>query len=103
MDGDCTGYSTSAPDFRINWTGDSSNLRIFFVSDEGEDATLIVNDASANWHCNDDSDAGVDPLVDIENPPEGQIDIWVGSYSSGDFIIGTLYITELNYAPDNLP
>lgn len=100
---DCTGYATAAPDFRINWSGDATNLRIFFVSDEGEDATLVINDATANWHCNDDHGAGLDPLVDIESPPEGQFDVWVGSYSSGEFIVGTLYITEMDYAPDNLP
>ena len=103
LDSGCTGYATSAPDFRINWSGDAANLRIFFVSDEGEDATLVINDATANWHCNDDHTSGLDPLVDIENPPEGQFDIWVGSYSSSEFIVGTLYITEMDYAPDNLP
>ena len=93
---DCTGYATSAPDFRIQWSGSSSNLRIFFVADdENEDATLIVNDARGNYYCNDDF-SGWNPLVDIPNPAEGQIDIWVGSYSSSDYVAGTLYVTELD-------
>ncbi|MGD1991951.1 MAG: hypothetical protein PVI59_02050 [Anaerolineae bacterium] len=102
LDGDCTGYATGAPDFRINWTGASANLRIFFVADGGEDATMIINDATASWYCNDDY-AGLDPLVDIQNPPEGQYDIWVGSHSSDEFIPGTLYITEMDYTPQDLP
>jgi len=92
----CTGYASSAPDFRINWSGTASRLRIFFVADGNfEDATMIVNDASGRWHCNDDH-TGLNPLVEINNPPAGQMDVWVGSYSSGDFIAGTLYITELD-------
>jgi serine protease Do len=104
LGGGCTGYATSAPDFRILFTGPSNNLRIFFVSDGGEDATLIVNDPSGAWLCNDDAPSGGwDPQVDVQNASDGQYDIWVGSYSSGEFIAGTLYITELNYTPINLP
>jgi hypothetical protein len=97
---DCTGYAASTPDYRINFSGSSPNLRIFFVSDSGVDTTLIVNDATASWFCNDDftSDSG-DPLVDIPNPTSGQIDIWVGTYTSGEFASGTLYVTESNITP----
>jgi len=97
---DCTGYAASAPDYRINYSGSSPKLRIFFVSDSGTDTTLIVNDATANWLCNDDFISGSgDPLVDIPNPTIGQIDIWVGTYSSGDFASGTLYVTEADLTP----
>ena len=100
---DCLGYAATAPDLRLQWTGDSPNLRIFFVADGGEDTTLIVNDANGTWHCNDDSPfGGVDPLVDIPSPPEGQYDIWVGSYEAGAYVEGTLYITEMDIYPGNL-
>ena len=94
----CTGYATTSPDFRINWSGSSSRLRIFFVASGGEDTTLIVNDAGGGWHCNDDS-AGLDPMVELTNPAAGQIDVWVGSYASGDFVSGTLYVSELSIGP----
>lgn len=35
-------------------------------------------------------------MVIMRNPLEGQYDVWIGSYSSGDSISGTLYFTELN-------
>lgn len=97
---DCTGYAASAPDYRINYSGSSSKLSIFFVSDTGSDTTLIVNDASASWLCNDDfNSSSGDPLVDILNPATGQIEIWVGTYTSGDLASGTLYITERDLTP----
>ena len=102
LDFTCGGYASSAPDYRINLEGDSAELRIFFVSDGGEDATLIVNDPYANWFCNDDF-SGWDPMVAIENAASGQYDIWVGSYSADEYIAGTLYVTELDYDPGNLP
>ena len=99
----CTGYTTSAPDLRINCSGTTSNLRIFFVADNpSDDTTLIVNDPFGAWHCNDDF-SGWNPLVDLPNLSDGQIDIWIGSYASGEFVGGTLYITELSYDPGNLP
>jgi serine protease Do len=96
----CTGYATSAPDYRINWSGSTSRLRIFFVGEGGEDTTLIVNEASGSWNCSDDY-SGFDPMVELNNPASGQIDIWVGSYGSGEFVNGTLYITELSYDPSD--
>jgi len=97
---DCTGFAASTPDFRINYSGSSSNLRIFFVADSANDTTLIVNEASGNWLCNDDFISGSgDPLVDLPNPATGQIEIWVGTYLSGDFTSGTLYVTETDLTP----
>jgi serine protease Do len=99
---DCGGYATSAPDLRLNLTDGSDVLRIFFVADESEDATLIINDPYGNWYCNDDF-SGWDPMIVLENAESGQYDLWVGSYSADEYIIGTLYITEMDYDPGNLP
>jgi serine protease Do len=102
LGGGCRGYATSAPDFRLNLSGNSSRIRIFFVADTpGDDATLIINDANANWRCNDDSSGTLNPMVEIMNPPNGQYDIWIGSYRSGEYIGGTLYITELTQDPSD--
>jgi serine protease Do len=95
----CTGYAAIAPDYRLNWTGDTDELRIFFAAEDGSDTTLLINQADGTWLCDDDSDFGLDPLIAIENPAPGQYDIWVGSYSAGDFIDGTLHITELDLEP----
>jgi serine protease Do len=98
---DCTGYAASSPDYRLEWSGGGSRLRFYFDPVvAGEDATLIINDAEGNWICNDDF-SGLNPVVDIANPTEGQYDIWVGSFTSDDFLDGVLVITELDLLPED--
>lgn len=59
------------------------------------DAILLVNDASGNWHYNDDTGYGSDPRINLRGsaPLNGRMDIWVGSYSGetcyGDLILET--------------
>lgn len=97
---DCAGYTASAPEIKINYSGNASRLRIFFVADTGKDTTLIVRDSSDKWLCNDDFIPGSgDPLVDISSPETGQFDIWVGTYMPGDHSSGTLYITGSDLTP----
>jgi hypothetical protein len=69
-------------------------LRFFVRASGSGDTTLLINDASGNWHCNDDS-SGLNPMVSINNPPSGQYDIWVGSYRAGENLSSQLFITEL--------
>lgn len=89
----CLGNVTRQPDFILNYQNAAGFLR-FFAESSG-DVTLIVNDAQGNWHCNDDSNGGLNPMVDIRNPPSGQYDVWVGSYQSDQNLRSTLSITEL--------
>ena len=88
----CRGHVTRQPDYILNYTQAASFLR-FYATSTG-DTTLVINDAQGNWHCNDDS-VGLNPMVDIANPPAGQYDIWVGSYRAGENLNATLSITEL--------
>ncbi len=99
---DCGGYATNAPDYRVNLAQDSARLRIFFVAADEADSTLIISGPDGNWYCNDDF-TGWNPMVELENATGGQYDIWVGTYSADEYINGTLYITEMDYDPDNLP
>jgi hypothetical protein len=71
---------------------------MFVAATAGQDTTLIVNTANGTWMCNDDY-GGRNPMVEINNPQPGQYDIWVGSYTSGQYISGTLRITELDITP----
>lgn len=89
----CVGFVTRKPDFILDYTQAANFLR-FYVTATG-DTTLLINDASGRWHCNDDSNGGTNPMVDIRNPPAGQYDIWVGSYEANANIRGELHITEL--------
>jgi hypothetical protein len=97
LGGGCWGYANSAPDFEISYTsGSFSTLRFYFVSSSGGDTTLIINNGpTGSWLCGDDSYGSLNPTVDFQNPSSGVYDIWVGSYSSGQTVPGTLYITEL--------
>jgi len=94
---ECRGFASSAPDFQLNWSGESSNLHIYFIAGEvGDDATLIINNPNGSWLCNDDSPSSLNPSISINSPPAGRYDIWVGAYSQGEFISGKLSISELS-------
>lgn len=93
LGGSCAGFATSPPDLRVNFGGGGGLLRVYFVGNSG-DTTMIVNDPFGNFYCVDDSFGTVNPTIDFNNPSGGSYDIWVGSYASGTFVSGTLYLTE---------
>jgi hypothetical protein len=101
LGGECTGFASKAPDYRINWSGTTSEFRVIFeAANETDDTTLIINKADGSWSCNDDANADtLNPMVIIKNPVAGQYDVWVGSYSKGENIVGTLYVTEYDVSP----
>lgn len=92
----CLGYAASAPDYRLNWSGNSSELYLFFVAEnEGDDTTILVSQPDGSWVCNDDIDSdNLNPGLLVPNPADGQYDIWVGSYSEGASVAGQLFISE---------
>jgi hypothetical protein len=89
----CVGYAAAEPDFILHLSGTSSTLTFYVVGDG--DTGLVINDANGRWHCDDDSHSSLNPEVNIRNAPSGQYDVWVTSYSSGESIRGTLYVSEL--------
>jgi hypothetical protein len=89
----CRGFVTRQPDYILDYRNAASFLR-FYVTGSG-DTTLVINDARGRWHCNDDSHGGLNPTVDINRPPSGQYDIWVGSYRANENIRTTLHVTEM--------
>lgn len=92
----CRGFVAQAPDYRLYYqAGGGWPLHIFAQS--GSDTTLVINDPSGQWHCNDDGYGSLNPLVSFNNPASGQYDIWVGTYSSSAGLPqATLSISELN-------
>jgi len=90
----CNGYTDAAPDLRLLWHG--GDLVVSFEADYfGSDATLLVNEPSLTWICNDDAEGAQDvrdPLVTIPNAQPGQYDIFVGSYEPDMIIEGTLTV-----------
>ncbi len=94
LGGACAGFIATAPDYDLNYTGGKFKLSISAVSDS--DTTLVVFDAAGEWHCNDDysTESGLNPGIVWDNPPSGNYNIWIGSYSRGDMASATLRISE---------
>lgn len=88
----CVGTIADAPDVRLNYRAGTWPLGFFVRS--SYDTTLVVNDPSGRWYCNDDYD-GFDPAVIFSNPQSGQYDIWIGNYDRGRGLPATLYFTEV--------
>lgn len=89
----CSGYITSAPDFRLTWGGKGSlNLKISVLSKA--DTTLVVNGPNGEWYCDDDTGEDNNPLITLGSQA-GRYEIWVGTYSSGDPQPAVLSISEL--------
>lgn len=88
----CTGFVPAPPDYRVQWTGTGTFLRFYFVA--FGDTTLVVSSPDGTWHCNDDSYASVNPTVDMTNATAGTYNVWIGTFSRGMSVRGTLYITE---------
>ncbi|HYO87384.1 MAG TPA: SH3 domain-containing protein, partial [Candidatus Limnocylindrales bacterium] len=89
----CTGFATSAPDFSVNYTsGAFPTLRFFFVG--SGDTTMVINTPGGNFVCADDSFGTLNPSLDFNSPASGRYDVWIGSFSSGAFVSGTLNVTE---------
>jgi hypothetical protein len=58
------------------------------------DTTMVINSPSGSYFCSDDSFGTFSPTLDFNTPSSGRYDIWIGTYSPGGSIGGTLYVTE---------
>ena len=89
----CSGFASSAPDLRVNYSGGGASLmRFYFIGGNG-DARLIVNDPYGNFYCVDDSFGTVNPTIDFNNPAGGTYDVWIASYAPGTKVSGTFFIS----------
>ncbi len=93
LGGGCTGFTTSAPSFSVNYTaGTFPTLRFYFIGNA--DSTMVINTPGGSYICVDDSFGTLHPTIDFNNPASGRYDIWIGSYAQGTSATGTLYVTE---------
>ncbi|WBQ13831.1 trypsin-like peptidase domain-containing protein [Hyphomonadaceae bacterium BL14] len=81
---DCGGFIASAPDYRLDYQYRGGPLRI--QVDSSGSTSLLINDPYGVWHCDDNKGNGPMPEVLFDLPPQGQYDIWVGSYNTNLFI-----------------
>lgn len=88
----CTGFITSAPDVRLNYSAGNYPLIISVAS--SSDTTLVINGPDGSWYCNDDGGQGSNPSIRLNNPSSGRYEIWVGTYRSGVSQPARLHISE---------
>ncbi len=103
---ECGGYASSAPQFRLDWRGLSTRLRMFFIPATPADAdTGLAVHGPEGWLCNKSFAPGfLEPLVEFINPLEGEYSVWVTHESAPDVpVSGVLYVTEKLYYPTFLP
>jgi hypothetical protein len=90
----CSGFITSAPDVRLNFTG--GDLPLILSVAARSDTTLVVNGPDGSWYCDDDGGvSGTNPAVRFNSPRTGRYEIWVGTYSAGNAQPARLHISEL--------
>lgn len=87
---DCRGFATSSPDYILSVFGEMDTLRVFFNS--LGDTTLIIAQPDGSFVCSDDGD-GLNPVIDLISPVEGEYAVWVGSFSDSAFNAGYLFMT----------
>lgn len=89
----CTGWVAEAPDYAVYY--DAGGFDLTFGVDSDSDTTLMINDPSGNWACDDDSGGSLNPLITFSAPQSGRYDVWIGSYSEGEFANSTLSVSEI--------
>ncbi len=90
---DCTGWiDFSRPDVDLNYQ--AGNLPLFISVVSQADTTLIINDPSGRWICNDDF-SGLNPGIVIQRPASGNYNIWIGTAERGPVQRAVLRISEV--------
>ncbi|MGE3249048.1 MAG: hypothetical protein AB7J28_01825 [Hyphomonadaceae bacterium] len=88
--GNCYGWVARAPDFRVHWQG-SQNWPLEFTVNSQHRVMLLINDANGGWRC---SYGLPSPHIEINDPPRGQYDIWVGTSDEGPLRPSTLTVHQ---------
>ena len=89
----CRGLVARQPDYVIDFTGRTTQLRFFVRS--AVDLTLVVQDPSGRFRCNDDVTPGTElqPMVDVFAATAGQYAVWIGTKTVGP-AAAQLFVTE---------
>ena len=96
----CRGWIANAPDYSVTYQAGSTFDLTFSVSSDA-DTTLVINGPDTRWACDDDSGPGLDPQITYTNPQSGRYDVWVGSYSQGEYAESFLAVSELGLTAED--
>ena len=91
----CAGFIAEAPDFRLFYDP-GQGLPLYISVSSDADTTLVVSDPDGNWYCDDDSGGALDPRLWWETPPDGQYDIWIGTYENTELNDAELRISDID-------
>ncbi|PQO22031.1 hypothetical protein C2I36_15205 [Rhodobacteraceae bacterium WD3A24] len=78
------GWVSAAPDFELDFFENNARRDLEFRTQGSCDTVLLVNDASGQWHFNDDGGSSLNASMRLSNAPTGTYDIWVGTYGSSN-------------------
>ena len=78
---ECPGWVAAQPNHQIYVPADLEFAQLV-VNSEPFDSTLVVQLPDGSFLCNDDT-YGLNPAVQIEPVPSGQLRVWVGAYQQG--------------------
>jgi hypothetical protein len=93
------GFAEEAPSFTL-YMSQMAGYQFTAETTSDCDPTMIIRDASGQWHFNDDDPNGLQPQLQIDGSAlEGRVDIWVGSFG-GNSCQGTIvFRTAATMAP----
>ena len=77
-----SGFMTAAPNFTINYDDRGMGRDLEFRVESSCDTVLLLNDAGAAWHFNDDEDGTLNPRLRLGAAPSGIYDVWVGTFGN---------------------
>lgn len=93
LGGGCSGSTSTAPSFSVNYTAGAFPLLRFYFLGSG-DTAMIINTPAGAYVCVDDSFGTTNPTIDFNTPTSGRYDVWIGTFAAGGSVPGTLHVTE---------
>lgn len=78
----CVGFAATEPDHLLSVEQNLGQL-VLRVNSQGQDTTLLVQDADGNTWCGDDTGRSADATVRINQMGPGDYRVWVGSFDAG--------------------
>lgn len=74
------GHITEAPSYTITYDAQDRGYDLDFRVASDCDTVLLINDATAEWHFNDDEDGTLNARIRLSAARSGVYDVWVGTF-----------------------
>lgn len=80
-----TGYFSAQPNLTFYLSGMQEYARLEIQGEAFCDTVLLVRTPDGAWHFDDDSNGGLNPMLDLRTARmmNGRVDVWVGTYDVG--------------------